>query len=422
VTDPGRTGRRLTAPWLTQGPAARLLAVLASDGEEARVIGGAVRNQLLGETVGEIDIATTAVPEEVTRRVEAAGFKAVPTGIEHGTVTVVIQGAPFEVTTLRVDVETFGRKANVRFGRDWKADAERRDFTMNALSVTADGTVYDYVGGLADLAARRVRFIGDPATRIAEDYLRILRFFRFHAAYGNGEPDAAGVAACIAAREGMAGLSRERVRIELLKLLIAAGAETALTAMAEAGLLVPLLAGVPLVPHAGRMAALEAALALSPDPIRRLAALGVLVIEDAERLSQRLRLSNAERDRLTSMAQVWWRRIVPAGDALARPWLYRLGAERYLDRALLAWTRSGASAGDAAWRELVSLPQRWQPPAFPLKAADFIARGVEKGPALGAALRAAEEAWIAAGFPDDTGALDAILQDAIRQTAGSLRK
>jgi tRNA nucleotidyltransferase/poly(A) polymerase len=395
--------------------------VLASGGEEARVIGGAVRNELLGETVGEIDIATTAVPEEVTRRVEAAGFKAVPTGIEHGTVTVVIQGAPFEVTTLRVDVETFGRKANVRFGRDWKADAERRDFTMNALSASADGTVYDYVGGLADLAARRVRFIGDPATRIAEDYLRILRFFRFHAAYGNGAPDAAGVAACIAAREGMAGLSRERVRMELLKLLIAAGAETALTAMAEAGLLVPLLAGVPLVPHAGRMAALEAALALSPDPIRRLAALGVLVVEDAERLSQRLRLSNAERDRLASMGQVWWRRIVPAGDALARPWLYRLGAERFLDRVLLAWTRSGADAGDAAWRELVSLPQRWQPPAFPLKAADFIARGVEKGPALGAALRAAEEAWIAAGFPDDAKTLEKIATTAVSDLANNVR-
>jgi poly(A) polymerase len=417
VTDPGGTDRRLAASWLTQGPVARLLAVLASGGEEARVVGGAVRNELLGEKVGEIDIATTAVPEEVTRRVEAAGFKAVPTGIEHGTVTVVIHGAPFEVTTLRVDVETFGRKANVRFGRDWRADAKRRDFTINALSVSADGTLYDYVGGVGDLAARRVRFIGDPATRIAEDYLRILRFFRFHAAYGKGALDAAGVAACIAERDGMQSLSRERLRMELLKLLVAAGAETALTAMAEAGLLVPLLAGVPLVPHVGRMAALETSLGFAPDPVRRLAALAVLVVEDAERLSQRLRLSNVEQERLGSMAQVWWRRIVPAGDDLARPWLYRLGAQHFTDRVLLAWARSGASADDSAWRELVTLPQRWQPPVFPLKAADFTARGVEKGPALGAALRAGEEAWIAAGFPGDASALDAIMNGAIKQTA-----
>jgi tRNA nucleotidyltransferase/poly(A) polymerase len=423
VSDSGRTDRSLAqAAWLTKGSLARLLGVLGSDGEEARVVGGAVRNALLNEPVAEKDIATTAVPEEVIRRAEAAGFKAVPTGIEHGTVTVVIQGEPFEVTTLRVDVETFGRKANVRFGRDWKADAERRDFTMNALSVSAEGAVYDYVGGLADLKARRVRFIGDPAKRIAEDYLRILRFFRFHAGFGKGEPDAAGISACIAARAGLASLSRERVRMEFLKLLVAQRAEPALTAMAEAGLLVPLLAGVPLVPHVGKMAALEAALALAPDAVRRLAALAVFVSEDAERLWQRLRLSNDEHERLASMGQVWWRRIVPAGDDLARPWLYRLGPQHFTDRVLLAWTRAGVAADDASWRELVSLPQRWQPPAFPLKAADFIARGVEKGPALGAALRAAEEAWIAAGFPGEASALDAIVQDAIARPAGSLRK
>ena len=181
---------------------ASLLALLDRDGEEARVVGGAVRNALLHIEVVEIDIATTAVPEEVVRRAERAGWKAVPTGIEHGTVTVVIDGKPFEVTTLRQDVETYGRKAKVVFGRDWKADAERRDFTINALSARADGTVYDYVGGIADIDARRVRFIGDPQQRIAEDYLRILRFFRFHAWYGEGAPDAAGLHACIVARGG----------------------------------------------------------------------------------------------------------------------------------------------------------------------------------------------------------------------------
>ena len=186
------------------------------------MVGGAVRNALIGMPVEEIDVATTAVPDEVVRRVSAAGFKPVPTGIEHGTVTVVIDKHPFEVTTLRQDVETYGRHAKVAFGRDWRADAERRDFTINALSATRDGTVYDYVGGLDDLDARRVRFIGDPPKRIAEDYLRILRFFRFHAAYGaGGHPDAEGLAACIAGRDGLGQLSRERVRMELMKLVVA---------------------------------------------------------------------------------------------------------------------------------------------------------------------------------------------------------
>ena len=257
--------------WLTQGPLPRLLAVLSGDGEEARVAGGAVRNAVMNLPPGDIDIATTATPEEVIRRVTLAGFKAVPTGIEHGTITVVAAGTPFEVTTLRVDVETFGRKATVRFGRDWKADAERRDFTMNALTATADGTIHDYVGGLADLEARRVRFIGDAAARIAEDYLRILRFFRFHAAYGEGEPDAAGLAACVAGRGGLEQLSRERVRMELLKLLVANGVVPALTAMADAGLLVSVLGGVPLIASVARMTQIEAALDLAPDPIRRLA-------------------------------------------------------------------------------------------------------------------------------------------------------
>jgi len=210
VTVDGRTGRKLEgAPWLTAGPLPRLLEVLDRDGEEARVVGGAVRNALLGVPIAEVDVATTAVPEEVARRVEAAGFKPVPTGIEHGTVTVVIDKHPFEVTTLRRDVETFGRHAKVAFGRDWRVDAERRDFTMNALSVGRDGAIYDYVGGLDDLAARRVRFIGDPRKRIAEDYLRILRFFRFDAAYGTSEhPYADGIAACIAGRDGLDHLSR----------------------------------------------------------------------------------------------------------------------------------------------------------------------------------------------------------------------
>jgi tRNA nucleotidyltransferase/poly(A) polymerase len=401
------------AAWLRDGALARLLDVLSRDGEEARVVGGAVRNALLGEPIHEFDIATTAVPDEVMRRATAAGFKPVPTGIEHGTITVVIEGRPFEVTTLRVDVETFGRHANVRFGRDWKADAQRRDFTMNGLSVGADGVVHDAVGGLADLRARLVRFIGDPAKRIAEDYLRILRFFRFHAAYGHGKPDTAGVAACIEGRAGLDQLSRERVRTELLKLLLAPHAAPALAVMAESGLLVPVLGGVPDLAAFSNMAKVEASAGVQADAMQRLGALGVRIAEDAERLWQRLRLSNAEHERLTSMAQEWWR-VSPGDDKAARALLYRLGPERFVDRVLLAWARSPATAHDAAWQSLVALPEHWTIPTFPLKAADFIKRGMTPGPALGAALHEAEMAWIAADFPADAKTIAAIADAAAR--------
>ena len=413
-----QTKRRLPdAAWLTRGPLPRLLDVLSGDGEEARVAGGAVRNAVMNLPPGDIDVATTATPEEVIRRATLAGLKAVPTGIEHGTVTVVAAGTAFEVTTLRVDVETFGRKANVRFGRDWKSDAARRDFTMNALTATADGTIHDYVGGLADLEARRVRFIGDPAMRIAEDYLRILRFFRFHAAYGEGEPDPAGLAACIAGRAGLAQLSRERVRMELLKLLVAKGVVPALTAMADAGLLGSVLCGVPLTASVARMAEIETALGLAADPIRRLAALNVFIVEDGERLWQRLRLTNAEHELLASMGDGWWRVSPDAGENTARAWLYRLGPEHYSNRVLLAWARASAQPDNDNWRRLATLPQRWTAPVFPLRAADFMQHGVEKGPALGAALRAAEEAWIAADFPADSETIGQITTNAVEGAA-----
>jgi poly(A) polymerase len=391
------------ASWLREGPLPRLLDVLDRDGEEARVVGGAVRNVLLGEPVGEIDVATTAVPGEVMRRAEAAGFKPVPTGVDHGTVTVVIDGTPFEVTTLREDVETFGRHARVAFGRDWRRDAERRDFTMNGLYAARDGTVHDHVGGLDDLKERRVRFIGDPAQRIAEDYLRILRFFRFHAAYGDGgHPDAAGLSACIAARKGLETLSRERVRAELLKLLVAAHAVPALVSMSETGLLLAVLGGVPLLASFANMTKLERELSTPPDPVRRLGALAVSTVEDAERLRERLRLANTEYDRLVSMADRWWQISGATGMHAARVLVYRLGPEKFLDRALLAWSRTWPEGvADDHWHDLVFLPERWSAPEFPLKAADFIARGVAKGPALGAALRAAEEAWLDQDFPMD---------------------
>ena len=324
--------------------------------------------------------------------------------------TIVARGHPFEVTTLREDVETFGRRARVAFGRDWLAGAQRRDFTFNALSVSPDGMVHDYVGGLADLGTRRVRFIGDPATRIAEDYLRILRFFRFHALYGDGESDAAGLHACIVAREGLRGLSRERVRMEMVKLLVAPLAAPTLAMMSEAGILMLVLGGLAQLGSIERLAAIEAALALPPDPMRRLGALAVQIAEDADRLNERLRLANAEHQRLGAIA-AGWRKISPALCAHEqRALLYRLGAEAFIDQVMLAWARAGAGTDDSLWHEIATLPQRWPVPRFPLRAADFMARGVAKGPPLGAALRAAEAAWIGEDFPAAGAALAAIVE------------
>jgi poly(A) polymerase len=411
----GATSRSLSgAAWLTQGALSRLLEVLDRDGEEARVVGGAVRNALLEMPIHEVDVATTAVPEEVIRRVQVAGFKPVPTGIEHGTVTVVIDKQPFEVTSLRQDVETDGRHAKVAFGRDWKTDAERRDFTINALSADREGAVYDYVGGLADLPERRVRFIGEPRQRIEEDYLRILRFFRFHAAYGpGGHPYAEGIAACIAGRDGLDQLSRERVRMEVLKLVVAPHAVPTLISMADAGLLLRVLGGVSYLASFENMAKVEAATGLPPDPVRRLGALGVMIAEDAERLWQKLRLTNVEHERLASLAEGWRRMSLGIGEQGARALLYRLGPQHFTDHALIGWARSVASSSDPDWHTFATLPQRWTAPLFPLKAADFMKRGIQKGPALGNALRVAEAAWIKAGFPGDAAALDKLADAAM---------
>ena len=395
------------APWLTPGPAARVLDLLNGNGEEARVVGGAVRNSLLKIPIDDIDIATTAVPAEVIRRAKAAGIKCVPTGIDHGTVTLVVDAQPFEVTTLREDTETFGRKAKVAFGRDWVRDAQRRDFTINGLSSDAKGVVYDYVGGLDDIAARRVRFIGDPNLRISEDYLRILRFFRIHAAHGAGEPDREGYLACIGGRAGLATLSAERMRMEMLKLMVAEGAAGAITAMADGGLLLPIFGGIAYTGPFAALISIERALDLPADPVRRLGALAVAVTEDARRLGTRLRLTNAETRTLDSMGHRWWR-LAGMDEARARRRLYRLGEERYRDRLMLAWARAGADADTESWRALATLPERWRAPKFPLKAADFIARGIAEGPGLGHVLALAEDAWLAANFPLDVPALEAI--------------
>lgn len=391
---------------------ARVLAALDGDGEEARIVGGAVRDWLIGRGArADIDIATTALPEEVTRRALAAGLKPVPTGIAHGTVTVIAQGEPYEVTTLREDVETDGRRARVVFGRSWEHDAQRRDFTMNALYLTRSGELVDLVGGVADAKAGRVRFIGDADTRIREDYLRILRLFRFHAAFGKGPLDADALGAALRNRSGIGQLSRERVRTELMKLLVAPRAAETLAQMDAAGLLEPVLGREGDVPVAARLAEVEAALGLAPDAVRRLGALAVREPAEAEALREGLRLSNTEAARLVGLAG-------PAPtpgmcEKGQKAFLYRMGREAFQDRALIAFARSGARLEDEGWRALADIAADWRLPVFPLKAADFIARGMAPGPALGAALKRAEEAWIEAGFPMEAAALEGIIEGAV---------
>ncbi|BCB18760.1 CCA tRNA nucleotidyltransferase [Bosea sp. ANAM02] len=402
------------ARFLAQPALARLLPALDENGEETRVVGGAVRNLLIGEPASDIDLATTALPEETIRRGQAAGFKAVPTGIEHGTVTLVADGASFEVTTLRRDVETDGRRARVVFGRDFAADALRRDFTINALGLGRDGTLHDYCGGLADLAQRRVRFIGDAAARIREDYLRILRFFRFHARYGVGEPDAEGLRACIAGREGLAGLSRERVRAEMMKLLVAPGVVATIGAMAGAGLLMPVIGGVP---HLSRFAAIAGDDGAGVHPAFRLAALAVAVGEDASRLREGLRLSNDEFDRIERIAGALERLGGRAGLpdlAALRHVAHRVGD----DAAAAALVLLNASAVSEARSGVQSLIAAFgQTPQFLLTGKDVVGLGIPPGPRVGQVLEVARRGWIEAGCPAGEGEQMGFVRKASRELA-----
>ena len=319
------------AEWLKRPETGRVFAALAAPGVETRAVGGAVRDTLLGLKVTEIDLATTALPEQVMTLARKAGLKAVPTGIEHGTVTVIADGVPFEVTTLRRDVETFGRHATIAFTEDWEEDARRRDFTINALYAGSDGTVFDPLSGYADLVAGRVRFIGDAEARIKEDYLRILRFFRFNAYYGKGPLDPDGLQAAVKLRGGIDQLSAERVAAELRRLLVAPQAMRAIEALFDYGLLSGLLGSVPRLERLNRVIAIEEALGLVPDAMVRLAALAVFVAEDAERLAARLRLSNAEQAVLALGATEHAETGLPDEEAAKRE-LYRLGAERLCRR------------------------------------------------------------------------------------------
>jgi poly(A) polymerase len=407
---------RLTgAGWLDRPETQAVFAALAAAGFTARAVGGSVRNALAGRPVIDVDIATDARPEEVMRAAEAAGLKAAPTGLAHGTVTVVAGGHPYEVTTLRRDVESHGRHATVAFTDDWSEDARRRDFTLNALYCSADGTVFDPLGGYPDLAARRVRFIGDAGERIREDYLRILRFFRLTAEFAEGPADAEGLAACVRERAGLAILSAERVRVEFLRLLAAPRGPEIAALMQDYGLLPAVLGAAPRPTLLARLAAIEAALGVAPDPVLRLAALAVEIPEDAERLRGRLRLSNEQAARLARGAP--WREadIGPASpEATARAWLYRLGAAAYRERVLLAWTRAGDPPDSDAWLHRLALPERWPPPRFPLKGADALALGVSAGPRVGEVLRTVEDWWIAGNFAADESALRARLAELAR--------
>ncbi|HEY5829800.1 MAG TPA: CCA tRNA nucleotidyltransferase [Hyphomicrobiaceae bacterium] len=382
-----------------------MFSALASRGFAARAVGGAVRNTLLGRPVGDIDLATAAPPEEVIAAAKAAGLAAVPTGIAHGTITVIAEHVPYEVTTLREDVETHGRHATVAFTADWAADARRRDFTINALYCAADGEVFDPLEGYADLAQRRVRFIGDARARIREDYLRILRFFRFTAEYGEGPPDTDGLGACVAEREGLAILSAERVRQELLRLLAARRGPELVATMQGYGLATYVLPVAPRPHLLRRLADIEGALALTPDAVLRLGALAVEIPEDADRLRDRLRLSNEEHAELV-LAAMRPPAIGPgAPESTARACLYAESETAYRQLVLIAWARSGDAPDDPLWRDRFTLPERWQPPRFPLSGADVMALGVPAGPRIGELLRALEAWWIAGDFAGDEAAL-----------------
>jgi poly(A) polymerase len=409
----GRKLRDLTE--IRAGPLARALEALNGEGEETRLVGGAVRDLALGAKAGDFDLATTAAPAEVVRRARAAGFKVALTGVAHGTVTVIIGGRPIETTTLREDVEADGRHAKVAFGRDFCADAKRRDFTINALSLGYDGVVHDYVGGLDDLAADRVRFIGDADSRIREDYLRILRFFRFSARYGDGSLDAVGLGAAIRGREGMARLSRERVRAELLKLLIAPHAGKVVEAMGESGFLEPLLGGLAYPLRLKRMIAIELARGGEGDPVLRLAALGAAIPEDAERLRERLRLANAEYERIAAAAEalVGLHGIsAPPSPRDLRLLLFAAKRQAARDTLTLAHAESTASPHDPGFagadRFLADAPE----PRLPFTGSDIIARGVARGRRVGEILRSFQALWIRAGFPKEPETLLRLLDEA----------
>lgn len=390
------------APWLRAPYATAVLDALEARGGEARFVGGCVRNALLGAPVDDLDLATPLTPPEVIAALEAAGLRAIPTGVEHGTVTAVSDHRPVEVTTLRRDVETDGRRAVVAFTTDWAEDAARRDFRLNALYADRDGQVYDPVGGgVEDALAGRIVFVGDPETRIREDYLRILRFFRFRAWYGQGEPDAAALEACRRLADGVSHLSAERIGKEVLKLLAAPDPRDAVSWMGRTGALWRVL-------RSAKIPRFNAMVGLSPDPELRLSALLGDDPARVTRAAEGLRLSNAQKARLLAPLETEPPVHLGIGPARARAALYRIGAPTFRDRVLREWAEHPER--DAEARTLLRLAEDWSRPRFPLTGEDALALGAA-GPAVGRALRALEQAWIAGDFREDRPALLDRLRD-----------
>jgi tRNA nucleotidyltransferase/poly(A) polymerase len=395
------------ATWLKDKALQKLLAVLSAEGEEARIAGGAVRNAILGEPVTDIDIATTCLPDETEKRATEAGFKPVPTGKAHGTITVVAHGKPFEVTTLRADVENHGRHATVAFGRDWQVDAERRDFTINALYATADGKVVDLVGGIADLEKRNLRFIGNAEDRIREDYLRILRFYRFFAWYGSGRPDAEGIKASARLKAGLSQLSAERIWAELKKLLSAPDPSRALLWMRQSGVLTVVLPesekwGIDAVPG---LVAAERDLGWPVDPILRLMSIIPPTAERVDSLSERLKLSKNEAKRLQEWAGFSEIPAETSEISLAKR-LFSAGQQSGVDKLKLALAAARirgvqndldlVAAGQ--YSQLLKYAENWIAPQFPLQGRDLVALGAAQDERLGKALATLKDEWVSSGF------------------------
>ena len=391
-------------PWMTAPETAAVFDALEAAGgaDCARYVGGCVRNTLLGQPVSDIDIATRLTPDQVTETLKAAKLKAVPTGVEHGTVTAVSGGKPFEITTLRRDVATDGRRAVVAFTDDWAEDAQRRDFTLNALYARRDGSLFDPSGhGVADARAGRIVFVGEAEDRVREDFLRILRFFRFFAWYGSGPPDAAALAACETLRSELRTLSAERVSKEILKLLAAPDPREAVALMARTGVLGEVLPGPIDVQRFKGVVAIEEDQLFETDAVLRLAALLPDDQVGAAKFAERLRLPNADRDRIAAALAITPTLKSWMSPREIRRTLYRLGAEAFRDRAKLAWARAGRTATTPQWRGMIALGEGWSAPAFPLTGEDVIAAGVPKGPMVGQVLREVEDWWIDHDFIDD---------------------
>jgi poly(A) polymerase len=379
--------------WMTSGPAHQVYQALERAGGHPRFVGGCVRDGLLGRKIRDIDIATPLEPAAVMKAADSAGLKHVPTGIDHGTVTVVADHTGIEVTTLRRDVETFGRHATVAFTDDWREDAARRDLTMNALSADASGKVYDYFDGIADLHSGKVRFVGSPEDRMREDYLRILRYFRFHADYAAGDFDQPALAAARALKAELKSLSGERLRQETLKLLVARrGVETWRVMLTE-GIVDAFLPQATSLDRMAKVAGLESRLKVPQDAVRRLAALAVT--GSGPVIAETLKLSSAERDRLIAISAA--RPDFAVSDpALVRRQIYDLGNALALDLLLVDW-RAPEIDGQRAF-EIV---RDWPRPEFPLKGRDVSALGVPAGPEIGRLLKELEAWWIAGDFAAD---------------------